>query len=310
MEYYPKLHRWLEILPQQLESALDISQNSNISIWKNAIAELPEICPTFIDIQNSVTLKHPQPSIDKTKLKKTLQKFHPWRKGPFHFFDIHIDTEWRSDWKWDRVKNAICLQKKTVLDVGCGNGYHCWRMAGTGAELVVGVDPLPLYTMQYQIFAKYISASVYVVPLKLEDVPKNLEAFDCVFSMGVLYHRRSPIDHIYHLKSCLQPRGQLILETLVIDGINGMVLVPEERYAKMRNVWFIPSVLTLEAWLKRCGFVNIELIDVTVTSTKEQRSTPWMQFESLENFLSPSDPSQTIEGLPSPKRAIFSARKR
>ena len=56
--------------------------------------------------------------------------------------------------------------------------------------------------------------------------------------MGVLYHRRSPIDHLLELKGCLQTGGELVLETLVIDGGLGEVLVPENRYAKMRNVWF------------------------------------------------------------------------
>ena len=77
--------------------------------------------------------------------------------------------------------------------------------------------------------------------------------FDTVFSMGVLYHRRSPFHHLAELKNCLKPDGELVLETLVIDGKRGEVLVPERRYSKMHNVWFLPSCLTLESWLKRSG---------------------------------------------------------
>ena len=90
-------------------------------------------------------------------------------------------------------------------------------------------------------------------------------------------------------------------------GKAGEVLVPEGRYAKMRNVWFIPSELTLQSWLKRIGFQNIRCIDTKVTTTEEQRKTSWMEYESLEDFLDPEDSTKTIEGHPAPRRAIFIA---
>ena len=93
----------------------------------------------------------------------------------------------------------------------------------------------------------------------------------------------------------------------MIDGKKGEVLVPERRYSKMNNVWFLPSCLTLESWLKRSGLKNIRLIDINQTSTEEQRRTEWMVFESLADFLDPKDNNKTIEGYPAPKRAIFLA---
>ena len=109
------------------------------------------------------------------------------------------------------------------------------------------------------------------------------------------------------LRDCLRPGGELVLETLIIDGGLGEVLLPEGRYAKMRNVWFLPSCDTLISWLKRCGFQNIRLIDVSSTSVEEQRSTEWMQFHSLKDFLSVENHQLTCEGLPAPKRAIIVA---
>jgi tRNA (mo5U34)-methyltransferase len=162
--------------------------------------------------------------------------------------------------------------------------------------------------MQFHAIKKlYGDAPVYVLPLAIEQLPSNLKTFDTVFSMGVLYHRRSPIDHLLELKDCLASGGELVLETLVIEGELGNVLVPEGRYAKMRNVWFIPSCATLSQWLRRCGFINIRLIDVTATSIAEQRSTEWMRFHSLADFLHPQNSQLTCEGLPAPKRAIFIA---
>ncbi|MNN80922.1 tRNA (mo5U34)-methyltransferase [compost metagenome] len=50
-------------------------------------------------------------------------------------------------------------------------------------------------------------------------------------------------------------------------------------------------------------------VDVSYTSVEEQRSTEWMRFQSLPEFLDPADHSRTIEGLPAPARAVLIARK-
>ncbi len=181
-------------------------------------------------------------------------------------------------------------------------------MRGAGAELVIGIDPTLVFNIQYQAIARYLpDEPVYVLPLGIDDVPSDLRAFDTVFSMGILYHRRSPIDHLYELRDCLVKGGELVLETLVIDGEQGEVLLPEDRYAQMRNVWFIPTVATLELWLRRTGYKNIRLIDVNNTSVDEQRASEWMHFNSLTNFLDPTDHSKTIEGYPAPRRATIVA---
>tara|TARA_B110000037_G_scaffold185501_1_gene215001 strand:- start:131 stop:682 length:552 start_codon:yes stop_codon:yes gene_type:complete len=183
-------------------------------------------------------------------------------------------------------------------------------MVGAGARIVIGVDPHLLFSMQYWAIRHFLAEPpVYVLPLALEGLPEKLETFDTVFSMGVLYHRRSPIDHLYALKECLRKGGELVLETLVIDGDKGVSLLPDGRYARMPNVWFLPTCATLEGWLIKAGYKNVRLVDVSVTSTHEQRSTEWMNFESLSQALDENDPSITIEGLPAPKRAIFTAEK-
>lgn len=303
----------VKLLSQRLATAFDTSRHGTLAQWQSALKCLPELTTTqrLLDA-DAVRIGRSEdlPESDRVALEHQLKAFHPWRKGPYNLFGIKIDTEWRSDWKWNRLKNHISpLNQRLVLDVGCGNGYHCWRMLGAGAKMVVGIDPLLLNVIQFHLIRKlYGDAPVYVLPVTLEELPYGFKAFDTVFSMGVLYHRRSPIDHLLELKNCLRPGGELVLETLVIDGRLGEVLLPEGRYAKMRNVWFLPSCETLMSWLKRCGFKNIHLIDVTTTTAEEQRTTEWMRFHSLKDFLSAENPQLTCEGLPAPKRAIFIAK--
>lgn len=307
-----RLQPWLNVLPQQLTDWQN-AEHGDFPRWLRALNKIPAGTPDHIDIKQSVTIANHEPMRqgELKKLESLLRTFHPWRKGPYHVHGIHIDTEWRSDWKWDRVLPHISpLKNRSVLDVGCGNGYHMWRMLGEGARLCVGIDPSHLFLIQFEAIRKLMGDDqrAHLLPLGIEQLPK-LEAFDTVFSMGVLYHRRSPLDHLIQLKDQLVSGGELILETLVIEGDETAVLVPKERYAQMRNVYFFPSARALKVWLELVGFEQVRIVDENVTSVGEQRTTDWMTHNSLPDYLDPNDSSKTVEGYPAPRRAILVAKK-
>ncbi|MDX1589946.1 MAG: tRNA 5-methoxyuridine(34)/uridine 5-oxyacetic acid(34) synthase CmoB [Oleiphilaceae bacterium] len=306
--------QWVAALQADFRQRFEQAPHGDMPRWLEALRSLPPIQPVRARLdQPLVRLEadDPLPESTRQQVRRGLEGLRPWRKGPFEIFGTHIDTEWRSDWKWQRIAPHLRpLSGRTVLDVGCGSGYHCWRMLGSGARRVLGVDPSPLFLMQFLAIRQYLEpVPVDLLPLRMEDLPEGLGLFDTVFSMGVLYHRRSPLDHLLELKGALRPGGELVLETLVIEGDEGQTLMPEGRYGRMRNVWFIPSVATLARWLQRTGFTDIRCVDRDRTSLEEQRSTDWMPFQSLADFLDPRDHSRTIEGYPAPLRATLIARK-
>ncbi|MBN2672981.1 MAG: tRNA 5-methoxyuridine(34)/uridine 5-oxyacetic acid(34) synthase CmoB [Deltaproteobacteria bacterium] len=307
--------KWVSsALTQEATKKLTLQSNRDLVRWNDALQRIASVSAEPMHITDGQLCvgndTHPVASHVCEFLEAALKQLCPWRKGPFWVHGIHIDTEWRSDLKWERVKPHISeLTYRTVLDVGCGNGYHCFRMALDGAKTVIGVDPFLLSNMQFWAMTALSGQSnVCVLPLGVDDVPQT-ESFDTVFSMGLLYHRKSPIDHLFQLKGFLRPGGEMVLETLVIEGKEGEVLVPRDRYAMMRNVWFVPSIESLHAWILRVGFQDVRLVDVTRTSYEEQRSTSWMTFDSLKDFLDPDDTSRTREGYPAPLRAVFIAQK-
>ncbi|MBG6247839.1 MULTISPECIES: tRNA 5-methoxyuridine(34)/uridine 5-oxyacetic acid(34) synthase CmoB [Symbiopectobacterium] len=306
------LSHWLNTLPAQLSAWQRESLHGKFKQWFNAVEALPELTPSQLDVLHSVTAVL-QPDLSNGQregLEVRLRQLMPWRKGPYSLYGVNIDTEWRSDWKWERLTPHIsALQGRLVLDVGCGSGYHLWRMVGAGAHLAVGIDPMQLFVCQFEAVRKLLGNDqrAHVLPLGIEQLPE-LAAFDTVFSMGVLYHRRSPLDHLWQLKNKLVSGGELVLETLVIEGDENAVLVPGERYAQMRNVYFIPSAPALVRWLEKCGFVDVRIVDQYVTTLEEQRRTSWMTTESLADFLDPNDRSKTCEGYPAPLRTVIVAR--
>lgn len=312
-----RIEEWEKLLPPLLEEIISHDNNGNLERWQpslEAIFQWP--VSQTVNLNASAIQMHSDRTTESqtAELKALLKGLHPWRKGPFEVEGVFINTEWHSDWKWDRVSPHIAsLENRKVLDIGCGNGYHLWRMLGEGARLAVGVDPSLLFMSQFMIMKHFIGQEVPVwfLPITLEQLPviNKSEEFDTVFSMGVLYHRRSPIDHILDLKKHLKRGGEMVLETLVVPESFGQLLVPEERYAQMNNVWFLPSVPELKVWMERCGLKNVRCVDLDQTSTAEQRSTEWMEWKSLSDFLDPADPNKTQEGYPAPLRAVMIADK-
>lgn len=281
------LGTWEYSLLPEVRSRLDDSAHGQLAAWKTVLAALA----------------------DAVEVRELLLELVPWRKGPFRIGDIHIDAEWRSDLKWARLVDHIePLRDRNVLDVGAGNGWYAFRMRDAGAKLVIGVDPTILFVVQFEAVRRLTGASgVHVLPVGLESVPPRCRAFDTTFSMGVLYHRRDPAEHLALLRETLKPGGQLVLETLIFPGDDHVVHVPEDRYARMRNVWHLPTIPALIEWVRTAGFDDVRVVDITATTTDEQRSTEWMPYESLAEALDPDDPGRTVEGLPAPLRAILIA---
>jgi tRNA (mo5U34)-methyltransferase len=299
---------WLAALSALARSTLDNHRHGDLPRWLQTLSMLPPV-------ESRAALEQATPHLgnevaDERALREILMGLHPWRKGPLMLGGVTIDTEWRSDWKWDRVSPHVDLRGARILDIGCGNGYFGWRMLDAGARLVIGIDPTLLFVMQWLACRHFAGDTAnYVLPLGIEDLPAIEANLDAVFSMGVLYHRKEPDHHLRRLYSLLRPGGALVLETLVLppDQEHGL-LVLEGRYARMRNVWAVPGTGTLLNWVKAAGFSEVRLVDVTMTTVQEQRSTDWMRFESLQQALDSSDQGRTVEGLPAPIRATVVAR--
>lgn len=308
----------LENLSVELKAKVDDYfenlKHGDIERWVEALENLPDIKASVVNYNKGAVKIGAVKDGDAETIalvKDVLMEFHPWRKGPFKVFGIKVDTEWRSDMKWERLAGKIELKDKLVLDVGCGNGYYCYRMLGAGAKLVVGVDPMLLYVMQFLALNKYAGEDrCAVLPLGVDDVPCDVGCFGTVFSMGILYHRREPVEHLKQLFGFIKSGGEAVIETLVLEGEGEELLVPEGRYAKMRNVWNIATVSLIKKWIIEAGFGSVEVLGVCKTTFEEQRKTEWMKFESLEDFMNKKTDSLTVEGYPGPVRGMFLAQKK
>jgi len=308
------LSQWADKLADAVLGQEHALKHGHLPGWDNAVSSLPACDDARLEMDQGVVAIRGSFNKEQTaQLQSALTGLVPWRKGPFSIGPCELDTEWRSDWKWDRIAPHLkSLNNKTVLDVGCGSGYHLWRMRHAGAAQVLGIDPSLLYLKQFEALQTYAQdPAVQFLPLPMEALPGSMRIFDTVFSMGVLYHRREPHPHLTELGDALKAGGELVLETLVIPTEQGQDtgLPISGRYANMRNIYELPSVTRLERWIREAGFEAVRTVSVDTTRTTEQRSTHWMPSYSLLQALDPQNETLTIEGHPRPCRAVVLGTK-
>lgn len=271
--------------------------------WKN-IAPLREALESLeegywdVELGDAVTVSGSAPK----NVEEVARLMMPWRKGPFKLFDTYIDSEWRSNVKYNLLRKHFNLKDKRVADIGCNNGYYLFRMQEDSPKSLVGFDPSPLYKTQFDFINHFVKSSIVYELLGVEHLEFYEEKFDTIFCLGVLYHRSDPVGMLKSLYKGLDKEGEVILDTFYIEGDDEMCLCPESSYSKIPNIYFVPTIKALKNWCLRAGFDSFEVLETSKTQSSEQRKTSWIEGQSLEDFLDENDSSKTVEGYPAPAR--------
>ena len=282
----------------------------NILPYQEAIKNLPQYDNVEVGLGDKVAVNISSLNESEAiQIKETALLMKPWRKGPFQINDLFIDSEWQSQIKYNLLEPHFDLKDKIVGDIGCNNGYYLFRMLAHAPKKLIGFDPSAIYYSQFQFINHFIKSDIVYELLGVEHVAFYEHKFDVLFCLGVLYHRSDPVMMLKSLFKGLNKGGELILDTFMIDGEGEMCLTPKDRYSKIPNIYFVPTVSALINWCHRAGFEKVEILETMVTEHNEQRKTEWIDTQSLEDFLDPNDATKTVEGYPAPKRVYIKAMK-
>jgi len=282
----------------------------NIAPLQEAIAALPEYEHIEVTLGDAVEVQIAGlEAKDAAKIEQSARMMMPWRKGPFRINELFIDSEWQSQIKYNLLEPHFNLENKVVGDIGCNNGYYLFRMQTHKPKKLIGFDPSAIYYTQFQFIDHFVNSDIVYEMLGVEHVEFYEHKFDTLFCLGVLYHRSDPVAMLKSLFKGLNKGGELILDTFMIDGEEEVCLTPKERYSKIPNIYFIPTVNALKNWCHRAGFADVEVLEIKKTDLNEQRKTEWIATQSLEDFLDPDNPDKTVEGYPAPKRVYIKALK-
>lgn len=282
----------------------------NIVPYQEAIKALPVCSDVEVKLGDKVEVQIDNLSSKlASQIEETARLMKPWRKGPFQLNTLFIDSEWQSQIKYNLLEPHFNLKDKVVGDIGCNNGYYLFRMLTHEPKKLIGFDPSAIYYSQFEFINHFIQSDIVYELLGVEHVEFYEHKFDTLFCLGVLYHRSDPVAMLKSLFKGLNKGGELILDTFMIDGEGEMCLTPRDRYSKIPNIYFVPTVNALKNWCYRAGFESVEVLETMKTEPNEQRKTEWIDTQSLEDFLDPEDDTKTVEGYPAPKRVYIKAIK-
>ena len=285
----------------------------NVKPWYDEILKISQIKRNSLDLDYgdwfSVGKREDLSQEEFDIIENAAKKLIPWRKGPFNIFGLEIDSEWQSNIKYNLIRPYFNLKDKVVADIGCNNGYYMFRMLEDKPKRLVGFDPSPLTLHQFEFINHFVKSEIIYEMLGVEHLEYYNHKFDFIFMLGVLYHRSDPVGTLKSLAKGLNSKGEILIDTFMIDGEDEICLTPNQRYSKIPNIYFIPTVNALKNWCIRAGFEDFQVLATTITTSEEQRKTKWSFEQSLEDFLDPNDKTKTVEGYPAPKRVYIKARK-
>ena len=243
-------------------------------------------------------------SDEREALRHILWLLKPWRKGPLNIFGVEIDAEWRSDLKWARILPELGdLRGKRVADLGCSNGYYMFRALDLDPECIIGFEPYESNYFAYHLIQRFWQDErLCFLRMGVEELGCFPKFFDVVLCMGLIYHQKDPLSLLKNIYEAMTPGGLIILESQGFSSSLPLALFPFDRYAQMRNTYYVPSAPCMKAWLERAGFRSVEVFSEEALEQNEQRATFYGPEHSLIDCLDPNDNTKTIEGYPAPLR--------
>ena len=313
IEYRDKL-KFEEIMAARKRYGQKYLSNPHWNAARALFEKLPVVESLEIDLDTdsiSIQSQHPLTLAQEQIIEEATTSVIPWRKGPFSLFHQDIDSEWRSQRKWHRISPHLDQVKgKRVIDIGGNNGYFAFRLIPQHPSLILNIDPSARCYYQFELLQRYIQEPrVQYELFGVDDCHMFPRFFHIALFMGIIYHCRSPLDSLQQVLECLTPGGQIIFESMAVPGEQPTALCVPDRYAKMRNAWFVPTSSWMCAWAKTAGFTDVELVSVERLTPEEQRRTELSPYESLKDYLNPDNHEFTIEGHPAPLRAVVVGRK-
>jgi tRNA (mo5U34)-methyltransferase len=158
------------------------------------------------------------------------------------------------------------LTGKSVLDVGCSDGFFSFEAEKRGAGRVVGFDewssPFVDRPAGFDTVHRLLNSKVEFHRLDLQTLdPTQLGQFDIVLCLGVLYHLKHPLLGIEQLRKLT--KDMLILETEVTESIvntSGMRFIEGLYHGRDITTWWVPSVACVMQMARAAGFQRVETI--------------------------------------------------
>jgi tRNA (mo5U34)-methyltransferase len=156
------------------------------------------------------------------------------------------------------------LSGKSVLDIGCFDGFYSYEALRRGAAYVLAADHFmwhsnPRCRQAFELARSRIAADLPDIDIDVLDMTQErVGIFDIVLFAGVLYHMRNPFLAVERVAPLV--RETMILETH-LDALDvprpAMVFYPTNELNNDPSNWWGPNPACVKAMLKDVGFSRV-----------------------------------------------------
>lgn len=160
-----------------------------------------------------------------------------------------------TDQKWQRL--GVTPKDKTVLDLGCNDGWIGRYCLEEGAKRVVGVD------RNWRYLEETRKKGVETRLLDLDQLNRLHGRFDLVLCLATLQHLKDPARAVKEMARLT--RGEFVLEMPVWSGQKRKGWMTKDGYT-----YAFPSVPLVLDWLK-AAFKTVEQVGESVAPDDSQR---------------------------------------
>jgi tRNA (mo5U34)-methyltransferase len=160
---------------------------------------------------------------------------------------------------------------RSVLDIGCWDGFNSFEAARRGASRVLATDHFVWNPWTeagdrhvgnrecFELARRRLAPSVEAMDIDVMDIsPEAVGRFDVVLFCGVFYHLRHPFLGLEKAASACLDR--LVVETHV-DALDvdrpAMIFYPGAELNRDISNWWGPNAACVEAMLRDLGFSNV-----------------------------------------------------
>lgn len=149
-------------------------------------------------------------NVDLNEVEKFNKIAHKWWDPSSEFKPLHDINPLRVNY----INNLFPLDKKNILDVGCGGGILAESMAKLGGN-VTGIDQSEIAIKIAQLHAKENNLSINYKLLNIEDfLKKDSSKFDVITCLEMIEHVPDPASIITSCSKKLKKNGRLYVSTI------------------------------------------------------------------------------------------------
>jgi len=198
-----------------------------------------------------------------TKVEEQLQKDFNTGQESYQSFSTEINTISKSTLKLEKLGIPSDLNGKTVLDIGCNEGFFSFECEKRGAN-VIGIELDKNWFQKALKRKNKISSFVNFLNEDWNSLPSLNYKFDIILFLAAFHYiKNNQLQILRNIFEKMKKNGLLILEVGIIDKNEGTFLI-ENVKRPVGDVCQFTNKFTLEKLLKDSGFNNTQFYGKSV----------------------------------------------